>query len=233
MSGARGKSPHIEAYIGASGSGKGLGITRRLAELRPARLIIWDPRAEYSAQAGAVHDLPALVEALRRAGPSGAARVRYVPGAAVKLADAFAIVCDAAFAWGSCVLVAEELSDVTTPGWAPGAWRRVITQGRHRGLHIIGAAQRPTLVDKTFLGNCTRVRCCAVGYDSDRRTMAREMRVPEARIDALQALHDHGAGSHTLDYLERDRSTGNLYVGRLTIRAGKVRETRGAAGPAT
>lgn len=221
----RGRSPRIEAFIGTSGSGKGIGIVRRVAELKPARLVIWDPRAEYAAQAGAVRDLPALVEALRRAG-KGPARVRYVPGSGVKLAEAFGLVCDVAFTWGDCVFIAEELSDVTTPGWAPGPWRRCITQGRHRGLHVIGAAQRPTLIDKTFLANCTRVRCCAVGYDSDRRTMARELRVSEAAVDALQAMHDHEAGRHALDYLERDRSTGALTAGKITIEGGRLREKR-------
>lgn len=216
--------PNIEAYVGASGSGKGVSINRRLAELQPARMILWDPRAEYAKHARAVSSLADLVGDVKRAGAAGPIRVRFVPGGATKLEDAFAIVCRLAFAAGNLVFVAEELSDVTRPSWSPPAWRRVCTQGRHAGLHVLGATQRPALIDKTFLANCTRVRCFQLGYDSDIKAMAAELRAP---VDAVAGLvtEDQADGA-LIRYLEVERRTRHLTAGTIRIKGSRVTEER-------
>ena len=206
--------PQIEAYIGASGSGKGVSINRRLAELKPARLLIWDPRDEYGKHARAVHSLAALVAAFRQAG-AGPVRVRYVPGADADLAEAFGLVCQVAFTAGGLCFLAEELSDVTTAAHAPAAWRRVITQGRHQGLHVLGAAQRPALIDKTFLGNCTYIRCFTLRYAEDRRAMARALDVPETRIAALATVE--GQARVVINFTERDFRAGTLSDGSIKL----------------
>lgn len=197
--------PRIEAYIGASGSGKGVSITRRLTQLAPPRLLIWDPRDEYAKHAKAVRTLPELVGELRRAN-GGPVRVRYVAGGAMKLADAFDVVCKLAFTSRELVFLAEELSDVTTASHAPASWRRCITQGRHQALHIIGAAQRPALIDKTFLGNCTYIRCFTLRYRDDRAAMSRALDVPEAAIGELQTVE--AGNTTTINYIERDFRNG-------------------------
>lgn len=207
--------PQIEAYIGASGSGKGVSINARLADLKPARLLIWDPRDEYGRHAPAFRTLPALVAAFRRAG-AGPVRARYVPGGALKLADAFALVCALAFAAGALVFLAEELSDTTTASHAPAAWRRVVTQGRHAKLHVMGAAQRPALIDKTFLGNATYIRCFTLRYRDDRLAMSRALDVPEARVQALQTVE--GAGVTVINYVERDFRAGMLRDGVIKLK---------------
>lgn len=215
----------IEAYIGASGSGKGVSIKRRLSELRPARLLIWDARAEYGAHAQAVTDLGELVRHVARAG-AGPFKLRYVPGPRVKLPEAFGIVCRLAFQAGGLVFLAEELSDVTTASHAPPAWRQITTQGRHRGLHVLGAAQRPSLIDKTFLANCTLIRCGALGYEADRRAMAVELDAPAGLVQALDSIQRPGGGVE-LRMLERDRSARTLAAVTLTVsRAGRVTERR-------
>lgn len=213
--------PQIEAYIGASGSGKGVSINRRLAELAPARLLIWDPRDEYAKQAPAVRSLKALVAEFRKAG-AGAIRVRYVPGSGLKLADAFGLVCALAFEAGELCFLAEELSDVTTPGFAPAPWRRITTQGRHRGLQVLGAAQRPSLIDKTFLGNCTRVRCFQLGYEADRRAMAKELDCADDALGLL--LTDDTPSGVVIRYLQRDRRERTLIAGEIHIRSGQFTE---------
>jgi hypothetical protein len=207
--------PRIEAYIGASGSGKGVSVARRLKELRPARLLVWDPCDEYRAQATAMRSLPAIAQHLRRAGQDGPFRVRYVPGAGVKLAEAFGVVCGLAFAAGNLVFVAEELSDVTSGGYAPPDWRQVITQGRHRLMHVLGCAQRPALIDKTFLGNATYIRCFTLRYDADRRAMAAALDVPVQRIAALETTE--GAGRTVINYVERDFRAGLLRDSRIVL----------------
>lgn len=220
----------IELYIGASGSGKGLSIKRRLSELAPARLLVWDPRDEYGAAAPRCSTLPAVVAAVRQAGPAGPVRARYVPGAALELRDAFALLCRVAFEAGGLVFVAEELSDVTSPSWAPPAWRQVITQGRHKGLHVIGATQRPALVDKVTLGNATRIRCGALGYEADRRLMAAELDAPRELVAELAAV-ELPTGGMRLSLVERDRQARTLETVTLTVsRGGKTTERRAPAG---
>lgn len=197
--------PKIEAYIGASGSGKGVSINARLAELAPTRLLIWDPRNEYPKHAPRYDSLPFLVGAFKHA-KGGPVRARYVPGPSVDLAEAFAFVCKLAFREGDLLLLAEELSDVTTASHAPAAWRQVITQGRHQALQIIGAAQRPALIDKTFLGNCTYIRCFTLRYEDDRQAMRKALDVPLSDVTALQTIER--AGSVQINYIERDFRAG-------------------------
>jgi hypothetical protein len=211
---ARGE-PRIEAYIGASGSGKGVSIARRLKELQPKRLIIWDPRAEYDQHAERVEALPELVRRVSKAGADKGFRLRYVPGPSVKLSDAFGLVCTLAFRAGDAVFVAEELSDVTSASLAPPAWRQCVTQGRHQALHLIAAAQRPALIDKTILGNCTYIRCFTLRYREDRAAMAKAMDVDETRITELVTTHTEG--TTTIRYLERDFRAQHLRGGTIKL----------------
>jgi DNA helicase HerA-like ATPase len=201
--------PNLEAYIGSTGSGKGVSIKARLTELQAAGwpLIIWDPRNEYGAFAEPVN--AAGLIAAGRAIKAGQVRaVRFVHDGRSKLDKAFAGVCDVAFRAGGCVFLAEELSDVTTASLAPPQWKRILTQGRHQGLYVIGAAQRPALIDKTFLGQATYIRCFNLRYHEDRVAMAKAMDVPEPRISALKTIDDDEAGRPIIKthirYLERD-----------------------------
>lgn len=192
--------PRIEAFIGASGSGKGVSINRRLAELKPSRLLVWDPRDEYGKHAPGYDSLPHLVGAFKGA-KGGPVRARFVPGPDMPLAEAFGMVCRLAFAAGDLVFLAEELSDVTKPTHAPAAWKQVITQGRHKALHVIGAAQRPALIDKTFLGNATYIRCFTLRYQADRKAMAEALDMPEVDIAALQTIETERGT--VINYMER------------------------------
>jgi hypothetical protein len=208
----------VEAYIGASGSGKGVSISSRLRELKPARLLVWDPRAEYAEHVRLVATPAGAVRAMVAAG-AGRYSIAVRPMVALPLEEQFSLVCRAAFASGDCVLVAEELSDVTSASRAPPAWRQCVTQGRHRGLHIIAAAQRPALIDKTILGNATFLRCFTLRYDADRRAMAQALDVGQDRIDALRT--EELGGVVRIQYLERDfRLSGSQAV------AGTIRLSR-------
>lgn len=195
--------PHIEAYIGSTGSGKGVSINRRLGEMSPPRLLIWDPRDEYKKWAPKFTSIKALAEAFHlKAGP---VRARFVAGDGDLKSD-FEHVCKIAFAAGNLLFLAEELSDVTTASHAPPAWRKIITQGRHQGLAVFGAAQRPALIDKNFLGGCTYIRCFNLRYREDRRAMASAMDVNERDITDLSTVK--AARSVTINYLERDFRAG-------------------------
>jgi len=208
--------PSIEAYIGATGSGKGVSLKRRLKALKGGRLLIWDPRNEYGEFAPAVDSLRALVQAFhQRAGP---VKARYVANDHQPLAEQFDFVCRLAFAAGNLVFLAEELTDVTKPSWAPPSWRKIITQGRHQGLVVLGAAQRPALIDKTFLGACTFIRCFTLRYDDDRRAMAKALDVTQDRVNALRTIKDERGT--VIGYLERDfRHDDEAKAGQIKLKA--------------
>lgn len=206
--------PRIEAYVGASGSGKGVSINARLAELKPPRLLIWDPRGEYAKHARAVSLQTAV--ATVAASNGGLFRLRVVHDGKTPPADAFGLLCKLAFTAGDCMLLAEELSDVTTASHAPPAWRQVITQGRHQGLHVLGAAQRPALIDKTFLGNCTYIRCFTLRYSDDRMAMSKALDVPLADVTELATIER--PGSTVINYIEKDFRSRLLNKSQIVIR---------------
>lgn len=201
-------SAKIWAVIGASGTGKGLWIKQKLAEIQPPRLVCWDFKNEYGDYARPVETLDGIRRAMLKAG-AGPLRVRYLPRGAGEKAvrKEFETLCELVYAWGQCVFIAEELSNVTTPGWAPAAWRKMTTSGRHEAVHIIGATQNPALVDKTFLGNCTLVHVCALREYPHRMYVARSIDAPLKSVTDLQQF----------EFIERDYDTGQLRAGRVTV----------------
>ena len=177
------------AVVAASGTGKGVWIKGKLTELQPARLAVWDFKNEYAEFAGSkpAATMSAVHATMRAAGADGPALVRYVPrgGSDKALRAEFEGFCELVYAWENCVYVAEELAMVTTPGWAPAAWRKMTTSGRHAQIHIIGATQRPALVDKTFLGNATMVHAGPMREAADRQAVARAMDIDPGRLACL------------------------------------------------
>lgn len=198
----------IWAVIGASGTGKGLWIKQKLAEIQPSRLVCWDFKNEYGDYARPVETLDGIRRAMIKAG-AGPLRVRYLPRGAGEKAvrKEFETLCELVYAFGHCLFIAEELSNVTTPGWAPAAWRKMTTSGRHEAVHIIGATQNPALVDKTFLGNCTLVHVCALREYPHRMYVARSIDAPLQSVTDLQQF----------EWIERDYDTGKLQSGRVSV----------------
>lgn len=205
--------PDIRAYIGATGSGKGVSIREHLQREKPSRLLVWDPLGEYGQFVTATHGkLADTIKGMNRA----TFRLAYWPGNdPAKFKDRFAAFCEAAFSAGNCTVLVEELADVTSPSWAPGWWRYCTTKGRHRGLRLIAASQRPAQVDKDFLGGCTYIRCFTLRYKPDRAAMASSMDVSLAEIAALTTVED--AKGTTINYLERDFRTGKTSKGAMKL----------------
>lgn len=182
----------IWGVMAASGSGKGVWVKKQLKLLAPPRAVIWDPKDEYGEFAPRlVRRTEELRQALIAAG-TGAMRIRYrcKPGTPAKQRrKEFEVVCMLVQAWGHCTFVAEELSQVTTPSWAPGAWSDMTTGGRHEDIHIIGIAQNPALIDKTFLSNCTLIHVGPLREFNHRQAVARSMDVPIEEITDLEKFH--------------------------------------------
>lgn len=201
----------IVGVIGASGQGKGVWLKGVVIDEAPTRVVVWDFMDEYgdtlAKLAGkrravlSMSRLEAVRQAMVKAG-EGPLMVRYVPrGAGNKaLQREFEGLCELVYAWGDCTFVAEELANVTTPSWAPAAWRKMTTSGRHRLVRIYGVTQSPALVDKSFLGNCTLVHCCALREHAHRVAVARAMDIPDSEIATLVKF----------EFIEKDFETGQV-----------------------
>jgi hypothetical protein len=190
MSAGTSNNAHIVAVVGASGNGKGLYVKQRLRKLpRTQAILVWSPLEttdDYAAVIGgqlvtSIAELVAAIKAKKK-------RLVYVPNN-TDLKAQFDRFCRVSWELTGWVVVVEELSRVTKPAWAPPAWKNLSTAGRHRGLTIIGTCQRPAQVDKDFFGNCSEIRCYAVGYVDDARVMANTMFLDHREILKLPQFH--------------------------------------------
>jgi len=188
------RAASIIVVCGSSGSGKSAWVKQRIAKAR--RVLVWDVDDEYEGFER-ITAPAALIEALRSA---KAGRFAFV--APVKAFDLWA---RAAFAWGNCTAVAEELAGVTTPGKAPPGWHQLVSRGRKRGIEVIGVTQRPSESDKTIMGNATLIHCGMLAREQDRAYMARELDVPLAQVNELEPL----------EWIERKRGAKVVTRGRL------------------
>ena len=205
--------PDVRAYIGATGSGKGVSVREALKKLKARRLLVWDPLGEYGAFAPVTENLATVANMAKASG----FRVAYWPGPdATTYPEKFALFCRIAFAAGDLVMLVEELGDVTSASYAPQPWKRCTTQGRHRGLKIIAATQRPAKVDKDFLGGCTYIRCFTLRYPVDRQAMAQVLDVQTAQINALETIETDVLT--TINYVERDFRGGKTTFGVIKLR---------------
>lgn len=218
----------IVGVIGASGQGKGVWLKGQILAEQPQRLVVWDFMDEYGDMIKSLGGKPKAagsLEAVRKAmiaAADGPLLVRYVPrGSGQKaLMQEFEALCEMVYAWGQCSFVAEELANVTMPSWAPASWRKMTTSGRHRQVWIYGVTQSPALVDKSFLGNCTLIHCCALREHAHRVAVAKAMDIPDAEIATLVKF----------EYLEKDYETGEVRRDRVTP-PGKTPAKRAAKTP--
>lgn len=208
MSGA--SNAQIVAVIGASGQGKGVYIKQRLKEQKWPAILVWSPLEETDGYAGVIAGVAvSSVKALTDALVAGKRRLVLAPKGDLK--KAFDDFCRVAWLCTNACIVVEELSQVTSPSWAPAAWKKLSTAGRHKGLTLIGASQRPAQVDKDFLGNCTEIRCYGLRYETDAKVMAGVLRVKANDLMDLPQFH----------YMHRD-----MYARETVSGVVKVRQKR-------
>ncbi len=195
------------AILAASEMGKGVWLKARLAETKPARLIIWDTNDEYDR---AARQVPTFTEL--NAAVHGGKRyaVRYVPkGKTDKALRAeFETFCTLAYHAAEAVIVVEELADVTSPSFAPPAWRRLNTRGRHhQGLTLYWCSQSPAFVDKASLGNATHMHVGYLGEPRHRMAAAAHMGCQAEHIDQLRQ-------GEWIEYVKatKDRTRGRVSI---------------------
>lgn len=202
--------PNLRLYCGATGSGKGVSLREYMRGLKPSRLIVWDPLNEYG-------DLVTVTTSklgdVARMAKLKTFRVAFAPGPHNDgdYKEKFSMFCRIVFAAGNCVMLVEELADVTSPSYAPPAWRQCTKKGRHAGLQIIAATQRPADIDKHFLGGCTYIRCFTQRFPADAKAMAGAMKLPFETINALET-REEGAVT-ILSWIEKDFRTGKTTPG--------------------
>lgn len=211
--------PDLRAYIGATGSGKGVSIREHLKESKPTRFVAWDPLQEYSGFGRVVRTIPEVCQALK----AKRFAVSFDPGPDPDTyAAKFDLLCRAVFAAGNCTFMVEELNGVTRASWAPPSWRRITKQGRHQGLRVIAATQRPADCDKDFFSGLTYCRVFTLRFKADKAVMADLFDVPYAEIAGLTTAESDTAT--TINCLERDWRTGQS--GKKTI---VLKKKRGGA----
>ena len=200
------KRADIRAFVGATGSGKGVGIYQHLKTLQPARLIVFDPMHEYDKLGKVVTSVAQMIAAMKKP----AFKLVWQPDDETdyqgdKFKAQFALFCRAAFTVGNLCMLVEELELVTRPLWAPAAWRNCTKRGRHQGLTILAATQRPADADKAFWSSCTYIRCHALRETEDGQRMAKVLKVPYEQIEKLQTL-TLSANKTQITYYEKDFS---------------------------
>ena len=155
--------------------------------MKPRRLVVWDPKHEWAPLG--LRSFDSMIELGRAMLKSKRFAFAFHPIRTTKaMRSQFSTWCKFADEAGDLVCVAEELADVTLPGWAPDGWSMLTRQGRHSAMKIYGTSQSPALVDKTFFGNCSRLSCGALGSMSDVKTMAGVLMVDKTEILTLEAM---------------------------------------------
>ena len=133
------------AVIGASGTGKSSYIKGELLRSYD-RLLIWSPLEKtdkYAAFCKGVVIMGKISEFVAHL-KAGTRAIVYVPtGKDTDVNRQFDLFCRCVWEIEGAHVLVEELSRVTRASYAPPAWKNLSTAGRHQGLTIIGASQRP------------------------------------------------------------------------------------------
>lgn len=209
------KRADIRAFVGATGSGKGVGLNQHLKEIKPSRLAVFDPMKEYGHLGEVVTSVAGVIQAMKKK----SFHVIWQPDDETDydskaFKKQFALFCRACFITGNLCMLVEELELVTRPAWAPAAWRNCTKRGRHVGLQILAATQRPADADKAFWSSCTYIRCHALRETEDGQRMAKVLKMPYEQIEKLQTIALSDTKTQ-ITYVEKDFNAGTS--GQKTI----------------
>jgi len=200
------------AVLAMSEMGKGVWLKQHIKRLSPEKLIIWDTVDEYGKLAQEVSTFAQLAAVVH--GSRQAYAVRYVPKSktAKALKAEFETWCTIVYDAVGAVLIVEELADVTSASYAPPAWRKLQTRGRHhQGLTLYWCSQSPAWVDKASMGNATHLHVGYLGEPAHRKAAAAHMACHPDAIDALVQF----------EYLEYEKATKSLTHGKVKLPASR------------
>lgn len=191
------KARHV-LVTGDTGSGKTAWTKQQIAKV--TRLLIWDPDDEYGdmPRVERFESRPELLEKLKTRKRGRFAFVSHDMAA-------FDWWCRAAFAWGDCVAVADEIADVTSPGKAPPGWGKLVRRGRKRGIQVYGITQRPAESDKTIWTQAAEFHVGMMPDTDSCSYVARRLGLEVERIQGLGPL----------EWIHYDKAARDLTSGRL------------------
>ena len=182
--------------FGAQGSGKTAWV-RQVIERMPlrTRLVCWDFKHDPRLK-GIGTDVRSVPE-LARAMKAPKFRLRLLVDHDADHQEQFKWFCAAVWAAGNVLMIVDELPEVTRPGKAPPLWRKCINIGRQytgddgkqKTIAIVGMAQRPAEVDKSFIGNLDVLHVGRLGEVNDAREMAGKLGCDWRQLTTLENLH--------------------------------------------
>lgn len=197
--------PRPDSVVFATGA-RGSGKTSWLKQYARGfgRVLVWSPVEESDRYADQLGVAPAICLAdflfIAQTG-----RGVYAPP--IPTPDLFDVWAKIVYHVGDCLALVDELADVTPIGKAVGWWGALLRKGRHRRISIAAGAQRPAEIDKTIIGNSTRLVVFRLARVTDRRLMADEVGVDRDVLDALRPLQ----------FLDCDRLTGSFRRSRIVF----------------
>jgi hypothetical protein len=179
--------------FGARGTGKNAWVMQELERMKPERLLIWDYKHDPTLDkiGSPMRTMPELLRSL--AAPRF--KLRYLP-TYHNIEGQFDVFCKAAKAAGCLVMVVDELPEVVKPSHAPPGWKTCLNVGRDYKvgprrcwLTIIGMAQSPMEVDKTFVNNLDVLHTGRIGSKSAAQRLADSLHIDPRELMALPDLH--------------------------------------------
>lgn len=202
------------AAFGARGTGKTAWVIQLIAKSRPKRLLVWDYKHDPSLRQGMGDPFTSLAD-VARAAKAPAFKVRYLVNHDLDIAAQFDLFCRIAYFAGNLTMFVDELPEVTKANRAPPAWKKCVNVGReyvHEGktksLTIIGAGQRPSECDKTFIANCDIVHTGRLGDMGDAKRISTSWGIGVGELSNLPDLH----------WIEKSADRAGLRRGILTFK---------------
>ena len=171
---------------GTSGSGKTSWVRQYIAASKAKRVIAWDPDEDYALPR--VRSLSALARTLAAA-KSGPVQIALTLHATPEAFEGFCrIVWAYLCASRPCLIVVEELADVTTPAKAGPNWGMVVRRARKYGGDVIAVTQRPAECDKTIYSQAAYKWVGILDNDADRKRLVPLLSVPAEALASLSSL---------------------------------------------
>lgn len=195
--------PLMVGFFGARGTGKTVAAVRYVKAAKPARLAVWDYKHDprMAAVGRPYTELASMIKAMRTA----RFQLRYLVDHDKDTAAQFDLFCRAAWLAGDLTIFVDEVPEVTKPGRAPPAWKKIVNVGREYtrgdgrvvGITILAAGQRAAECDKSFISNLDIVRAGRMGHEDDARALAKKIGCAWSELMTLPDLHyfERGAGS--------------------------------------
>jgi hypothetical protein len=140
----------VVGLLGWIESGKST-MLRKLLRKAP-RIVVFDPNDEHGWVPNEVRDPDELDGFFAQVRGKNTFAVRYIPESEGddELAKEFSEVSRSVFAQGDLCFAVEEIPLLAGAGHMPGAFARVVRQGRHQGVHVLWSGQRAAEVPRTL-----------------------------------------------------------------------------------